>query len=183
MLKIIIINGYGGSGKDTFVELVKQNTNCKHVENISSIDPIKDLAISLGWDQEKNDKNRTMLSELKRVCNFYFGTSDKYVDEKVDEFTNSSDDNSDLFLLFIHVREKEEIRKYMLKYDAITLCITRPDIEIPTNDSDRQVMDFNYKFYVNNDKDIPTLRKKSESFVNILRNLSNDTIENINITI
>jgi CO dehydrogenase nickel-insertion accessory protein CooC1 len=42
-MKHIIINGRGTSGKDTFIELfAKSYPNTTH--NISSIDPIKDIA-------------------------------------------------------------------------------------------------------------------------------------------
>ena len=83
MVRYIVINGIGRSGKDTFADLVKDHPLCSRFLNISSIDPIKDIAISLGWDGEKDDTSRTMLSELKSLCNKYFDTSYIYIYEKI----------------------------------------------------------------------------------------------------
>lgn len=48
--KIVIINGSGGSGKDTFCELCGKYARC---EVISSITPIKEIAKSAGWNEKK----------------------------------------------------------------------------------------------------------------------------------
>ena len=50
--RIIIINGSGGVGKDTFVEYCSEFTN---VKNISSVDKVKEAAkILVGWNGEKD---------------------------------------------------------------------------------------------------------------------------------
>ena len=51
--KVIIINGTGGSGKDTFVEFCAEFAR---VTNISSVDPAKAAAkVLVGWEGEKDD--------------------------------------------------------------------------------------------------------------------------------
>ena len=57
--KVIIINGTGGSGKDTFVEFCSE---FKNVMNISSVDKVKEAAsILVGWNGEKDEKSMKLL--------------------------------------------------------------------------------------------------------------------------
>ena len=49
---IVVINGRGGVGKDTLCSFVSDNYN---VMNISSIDPIKEIAKTIGWDGKKDN--------------------------------------------------------------------------------------------------------------------------------
>ncbi len=44
--QIIIINGTGGSGKDTFVEFCSKYGS---IMNFSSIDKVKEIATLIGW--------------------------------------------------------------------------------------------------------------------------------------
>ena len=53
--QVIIINGTGGSGKDTFVEYCSEFAK---VTNISSVDKVKEAAkILVGWNGEKDEKS------------------------------------------------------------------------------------------------------------------------------
>ena len=53
MKQIIIINGSGGVGKDTFVEFCKKYAR---VLNISSVDKVKEAAnILTGWNGENQE--------------------------------------------------------------------------------------------------------------------------------
>ena len=60
--KIFIINGSGGVGKDTFVELVSEFAS---IMNFSSVDKVKDIAKEIGWNGTKTEKDRKFLSDLK----------------------------------------------------------------------------------------------------------------------
>ena len=53
---IVIINGTGGSGKDTFVSFVSKYNK---VYNFSSIDKVKEIAKEVGWDGGKTEKDRS----------------------------------------------------------------------------------------------------------------------------
>ena len=54
--KIFYINGAGGSGKDTFVDLVEKFVP---VWKLSTVDEVKRIAIDhFGWDSVKDDKGR-----------------------------------------------------------------------------------------------------------------------------
>jgi hypothetical protein len=66
---IILINGVGGSGKDSFV-LSVQDVAMKSgllVNCISTIDPVKDIYKNLGWDGRKTPEHRANLNLLKNI--------------------------------------------------------------------------------------------------------------------
>lgn len=55
MKKIIVINGAGTSGKDTFVKLVSKYAK---TINYSSVDFVKEVARFAGWNGQKDEKGR-----------------------------------------------------------------------------------------------------------------------------
>ena len=82
--KVIIINGTGGSGKDTFVEFCAEFAR---VTNISSVDPAKAAAkVLVGWEGEKDDKARKLLVDLKKLSIDYNDAPAKYIKSKYEEF-------------------------------------------------------------------------------------------------
>ena len=53
---IVIINGTGGAGKDTFVSFCSEFVK---VLNVSSVDKVKEAAkILVGWNGEKDEVSR-----------------------------------------------------------------------------------------------------------------------------
>lgn len=67
---IFIINGSGGVGKDTFVQLVSAelNNNLKKfhtVVNFSSVDKVKEIAKEIGWDGKKVGKRQKVFVRFK----------------------------------------------------------------------------------------------------------------------
>jgi len=53
---MICINGYGGTGKDTFIENCRKNKKLDSIKilNFSTIDPSKQAAKILGWSGVKS---------------------------------------------------------------------------------------------------------------------------------
>ena len=157
--KIIIINGTGRSGKDTFVSYCSEY---KKVLNVSTVDKAKEAAkILVGWDGTKDDKSRKLLVDLKRLSIDYNDYPTKYIASRVEEFNNS-----DYELMFIHIRESEEIDKAKKLFNAKTLLITNPNIELITsNDSDAKVNEYNYDYKVLNDGTLEDLKTKAGDFI------------------
>ncbi len=134
---IVVINGTGGSGKDTFVEYVSKYAK---VYNFSSVDKVKEIAKLIGWTGTKTDKDRKFLSDLKRLTTEYNDMPFTSIKEAINKF-NSSDDE----IMFIHIREPEEIQRVVDVFSAKTLLIKRDGLKpIGTNSSDANVENYKY---------------------------------------
>ena len=157
--KIIIINGTGGSGKDTFVTFCGEYVK---VLNVSTVDKVKEAAkILVGWNGEKDEKSRKLLVDLKRLSIEYNDAPTKYVNSMAEKFKDSDDD-----IMFIHIREKEEIEKAKKLLNAKTLLITNPRVQLITsNDSDAKVNEYDYDYYISNDGTLDDLKQKAKDFI------------------
>ena len=158
--KIIIINGCGGVGKDTFVEFCKEFVN---VKNISSVDKVKEAAkVLVGWSGEKSEKARKFLSDLKQMSIDYNNYPLVYIQEQSEKFLHNETEK----VMFIHIREIEEIEKVKNAIGAKTLLITNNRVEkINTNKSDANVDNFQYDFYIENNGTLDELREKAKKFI------------------
>ena len=164
----IVINGKGGVGKDTLCELAAKHFG---VMNVSSITPVKEIASLCGWCGEKTDKARKFLSDLKRLTVDYNDFPTRWAKERYDEFLASDDE-----FMFLHVREPEEIAKFVRATGgaAKTLLIRGGDRmkkESYGNVSDDCVEDYSYDFYFTNDK---TISEAEEGFVALLKTVAKD---------
>ena len=160
MKNIIIINGYGGSGKDTFIEFVSKYNK---VYNFSSVDKVKKIAKEIGWNGDKDEKSRKFLSDLKKLTTEYNDMSFNSIKEAVNDFKLS-----DKEIMFIHIRECEEIKRAALEFNAKTLFIRRDDInKITSNDSDKNVENYNYDYIINNTT-LENLEKDASNFYNMI---------------
>lgn len=160
----VIINGKGGTGKDTFIDYVRESTD-KAVFNLSSVSYVKAAAYDLGWDGTKTPENRKFLSDLKKImtawgdrpfrllCNYILGLSPINVGA-----------------LFIHIREPEEITR-MKNFlseegiECITLLVKRDGVpESYGNDSDDGVDNYTYDLVLHNRGDLSALKNNAVLF-------------------
>ena len=155
--KIIIINGTGGSGKDTFVKYVSQYIKTK---NYSSIDKVKEIATLIGWNGGKTEKDRKFLSDLKKLTTEYNDMAFNDIKKAVENFYISDNE-----LMFIHIREPEEIKRASLAFCAKTLLVKREGLDnISSNYSDREVDNYNYDYTIKNTT-LDELDKEAKAFV------------------
>ncbi len=162
---VFVINGSGGVGKDT---LCRMASRAFRVMNISSITPIKRLAAQCGWHGEKTDKARKFLSDLKRLAVEYNDFPTAWIYERYKKFLES-----DKEILFVHIREPEEIRKFVEKTEgkAKTLLIRGGERFLARrqgaygNRSDDDVENYTYDYVYVNDK---PLKETSAAFVDFL---------------
>lgn len=156
MEKLFIINGIGGSGKDTFVEMIINNYN-KKIINVTSSDEIKRVGKILGWNGEKDEKGRKFLADLMQlVRNYNDGIFNYWC-----EFIGNNSNN----IIFLHVREPIEINKYVKKFNCKTILVKRPNIIIPNNKSDMGVNDYDYDIIIDNVGSLEDLRNKVINFI------------------
>lgn len=95
--QIFVINGSGGTGKDTFVSLVSIELNdifrrFHTVINFSSVDKVKEIAKEIGWDGGKTERDRKLLSDLKILTSNYCDMPFESMKNKVNDFMK--DENS-----------------------------------------------------------------------------------------
>lgn len=167
---VVIINGVGGSGKDTFVHLIKDklktienpspfaNDRMSIVKNISTIDSVRIAARFLGCDvHEKDDKCRRFLHELKKLSAEYYDTPYQNCRKTIYD--------GGYKVCFVHCREPEEIQRFVDEFSAITVLVRRPDIHTPDNSSDMGVENYKYDYVIENDGDYFSLGKKAAKFL------------------
>ena len=158
----LVINGRGGVGKDTLCEAAARRYR---VMNVSSITPIKELAAMCGWQGEKTDRARRFLADLKALTAAYNDYPTAWITEQYRAFLAG-----DAEILFVHIREGEEIRKFVdaTGGDAKTLLV-RADRRMAAhtygNASDDMVENYTYDYYFDND-DAPEVA--AEKFLDFL---------------
>ena len=156
----IIINGVGGCGKDTLVELA---SNYHKVKNISSITPIKEIAKKCGWNGEKTDKARKFLSDLKKVLTEYNEYPMQYLLKEQQDFLLKE-------ILFVHIREPHEIEKFKNASKTLTyalLVLPRDELKnkVYGNKSDDEVNNYDYDLVFANDKPLDIIEKEWARFI------------------
>lgn len=122
-IKAIIINGTGGSGKDTFVKFfteavaAAEKEQKEKVVNFSTIDPEKKILQIVGNHYvsvhsssiKKADAYRNCLSELKRHLDETYNVSDIAIRQVLNNTVANNHMEYDTVYLFIHCREPESI--------------------------------------------------------------------------
>jgi hypothetical protein len=156
MIKEYIINGIAGSGKDTLVKMIEKE-NKVNVYNFSSIDPFREVPREFGWNGDKDDTYRKCLSLLKQASILYDYPS-KYLLEKRSFVYLTNEDA----IIFYHIREPEEIKKFKLLIPSIkTVLVYRRGIDIPENDADLSVASYlEYDMLIDNTGSLEDLYNK-----------------------
>ena len=165
--KIFIINGSGGVGKDSFVKLFADNYGRDLVWNYSSVDKVKRIAKEIGWKGKKTEKDRKFLSDLKLLTTEYNNMPFNDLTKKIKAF-----ENSEAQVLFLHIREPEEISKiieYCLTFDTLsihTILVQRKGtIQITSNMADKNVFNYIYDITIHNDGELDDLNNIAKRFV------------------
>lgn len=150
MKKIFILNGSGGVGKDTFVNFVySYNKAVKGltVDHTSSISLVKHYARNIGWKGDKTEKDRKFLSDLKMALTEYNDSPFDSLRECVHNFRNSHTYD----ILFIDIREPEEIERAKREFNAQTILITSDKVEqVTSNMADAGVFHYDYDIEIEN---------------------------------
>ena len=166
----IVINGSGGVGKDTLCRLASHRWK---VRNISSVTPIKDLARQCGWAGEKTDTARKFLADLKALTAAYNDFPTNWCMEEYRSFLETDEE-----ILFVHIREAEEIEKFVRATDgdAVTLLVrggARMANRVSNygNHADDDVEQYSYDYYFTNDM---PLRQVEPLFCTLVEQMFSD---------
>lgn len=161
-MKVFVINGYPGAGKDTFVNYCKDFY--PQTINIITSQPVQNIFKDLGWEGAKTPEIRKALAELKEDTDELFDTSFRYVKNNIEWM---EDDHIYKYSVFIHCREPKNIKRYVEAYEAKAIFIASDRHDKITNPSDRDVANYKYDIVIDNNGTLDELREKAREFVNV----------------
>ena len=149
----------GGSGKDAFCNFCDE---ILPVFNVSSVDTIKQAARILGWNGEKDEQARYFLAHMKYLSSRYNNHPYEYIKGRIEEFQKDSSND----IMFIHIREVEEIDKIKRGFNCQTLFIDNSNIkQITSNEADAGVYHYKYDVVIDNSGSLNDLRNKAYDFM------------------
>jgi len=167
--KVICVNGAKRSGKDTFTQLCQQYLGENRSYAVSSVDFVKSIAKQAGWDGTKTEKDRKFLSDLKDLLTRWNDVPYNKIMESISDHifhkkTYGEEYNN--LVVFVHIREPEEIAKMVKRVNAKTLFIHRASAEEATcsNHADADVLNYNYDYVIDNNGTLSDLAAKAAEF-------------------
>lgn len=164
MKTIILINGSGGCGKSTFIRFCKM----AHEQTIelSTVDYVKELARSVGWNGSKGEKDRAFLHDLKMALENWKDIPNLKVMKAIEE-----DCENDVF--FVNVREINNIEKlskhykHREEYILYTVLVENNNVQkIISNEADANVNNYKYNLIIDNSGSLGQLLDKALYFMN-----------------
>jgi hypothetical protein len=170
-MRIVVINGAGGAGKDLFVAFCASHLGTDKVKNYSTVDYVKAVAAGIGWDGTKDDKNRKFLSDLKKILTEWDDVPYRKTKLEIEDFQDKMNklggkyaENS---VMFIHCREPKEIDRLVKDFNASTLLIRRKSAEEANwqNQSDQEVLNYQYNAIIFNDGSLEQLRESAKGYL------------------
>lgn len=155
MPKIFILNGQGGSGKDTAVNIIKEYdkylSTKNRIKHISMVDKAKAVAKVAGWSGGKELKDRKFLHDLKILLDEYNDSSFSYIDYCIKSCTYYEDGRATTTpFIFIDAREPDDIDRLKQTYDCTTILIKRGQATNFGNSADDNVFNYQYDYVLEN---------------------------------
>lgn len=171
-VNVIIVNGPPRSGKDTFVNFCLEELT-PYGHSISTVDFIKKIAYSAGWDGEKTPEARKALSDLKDIFSTWLDASYKNVKKAIEGLEYEAityDLPKSNFFLFVHSREPQEIARFVEDFNAVTVCIKRPyfEGEQQFNHADLNTDQYEYDYEVTNCGTLKELKELAKTFLTVV---------------
>ena len=187
-MNIYIVNGPPGCGKTTFsnmaidisTEYYKDKLKGYPVAlNLSTVDSVKLKARQIGWDGNKDEKGRALLSGLKQLLLKYDDSPFLDVVNRIKTHNRKIENYFHLLdasFYFVMSREPKEIDRFKTELGAKAIYIQNSEAETrPTsNTSDRDVLNYKYDFYINNNGSLEDLKNNVILFLqqeNLLNNM------------
>lgn len=186
-MKVIIINGSGGVGKDTFIQyavpyFIINNPNSLVIP-YSIIDPIKELMTKIGIKLDKDEKNRKFMSDFKLLMDDY---NDLPYRKLIDVFEHAYYHSYVDYNVFIAVmREPKDISRFITELthvygfdgkDIYTVLVCNDRVKpITSNIADASVNYIKYDVVIDNNGTYEELRNKAKEFVDyVMLNHTNE---------
>ena len=170
MVKVVIVNGRPESGKTTFekeVEMLLWDKTGEFAAHVSTVDFVKRVAHTAGWDMTKTPENRKFLSDLKKLLAEWNDSPYQEVASTIHSYAHSTAS----WILFVDSREPAEIERFKKEFGATTVLIRRlgDEVQETSNESDANVFNYNYDFEVKNYGDLEFLRQEAYRFIDFMK--------------
>lgn len=162
-MKVVVVNGRGASGKTTFETMVQKIAEARNlkVEIISTINYVKEVAKSIGWDGSKTPADRRFLSDLKDTLTRWKDLPYKMVCEEINYF----DGEGMTDIVFVDCREPEEIARFVEDFQALTVLVQRGEVVLLGNHADDNVENYQYDIVIDNSRGLDELLQEATIFV------------------
>lgn len=176
-MTLILINGYAGAGKDTFVKFFTEEAerNDKRVVNLSSITPVWDMLKELGIDMDlKRPIERKLAAEVKAALdNYDFYATRMVLETAHSKFVHEAD------YVFVHMREPRALEyscnywsRYANQFSLRTLFINREQQKLAFgNIADDSVSHYPYQDNISNFGSLEDFKEAAISYFYHLRML------------
>lgn len=170
-IQLYLVNGYAGAGKDTFVNFCLEELGPFGYE-FSTVDPIKRMAIEYGWNGEKDEISRDSLAAIKKIIDTWLDGSEASIAKEIC-YLQSEQDYYGLrpgsLVLFVYLREINNIKKIVKNLNAKTIFVSRDQKSCEkaafTNEADKNVENYSYDFYIENNGTLEELKQLAQTFV------------------
>lgn len=171
-ISVVIVNGLPGCGKTTFEEMCGFILG-PYYRRRSSVDKVKEIAEFCGWNGEKDLKARAFLSNLKKILTEFNDLPFKDISWHINEFQNELEYycvDPSKGVIFIDIREPQEIERAKQEFNATTLLIQRDSVaeQKTSNKSDANVNDYKYDYIVYNNGTYSELKEEAQKFLEYL---------------
>jgi len=139
--------------------------------NFSSVDNIKKIAITMGWQGGKTEKDRKFLSDLKDLSTEYNDMPFKTMVATINLFKS----HTEYEVLFLHIREIPEVKRMIEYCGAKTLLVKSNRVApIDSNWADANVNQYEYDYTVYNNGSLEDLEKQVLEFIEWLKECDGD---------
>lgn len=167
-MRVVIINGYPESGKDTFASMCGEFVPVKQLWTST---PAKEALKLLGWGgEEKTPRVRDILANMKKTSVEEFDGVFLYIKEQIETLSDKKG------VVFVHSREPQEIHRFKSEFKALTVFIDRfppANMNHISNSSDKNVINYDYDIYINNRGSLDKLRTWAEAFARLVTDTRN----------
>ena len=157
---VIVINGRSRVGKDTLCEIAGHTFK---VRNVSSITPVKEIALLYGWDGVKDERGRKLLIALKKAFTEYNDMPMQYLRDQYNDFKRSDEE-----IMFVHIREPQEIERFRKIIPCTTLLIKRESAEVFALGNDNDTSNYMYDVVFENNK---PLEESGADFIKLIERI------------
>jgi tRNA uridine 5-carbamoylmethylation protein Kti12 len=178
MIKVVIVNGFPGVGKSKFERMCAECCGVfgrevgftpdrnLFVDITSTVDFVKEVAFTCGWDGTKTLENRKFLSDLKTLLTEWNDVPNTLIENHIKTLPSTYD-----WIVFVDCREPAEIQKLKERFNATTILIRRPQVESyeVSNNSDAKVFDYDYDLEITNEYGLEELKMLAEHFIEYMK--------------